>query len=398
MSAWKRRRNGLIMGERYELEAGCLCDPHKEETMHAMPTRDAPKTGGNRRPDPRVTFSPRRGVPRVNQEDDGMPEKNDSPRGVPAATLTVVIPYYNEAGFIGETLRSLLAQSRPPDQIILVDNASADGSEAVCRAVLAGTPHPAVLFLREERPGKAHALETGCGRAAGAFIALCDADVAYPPHYLGLALDLFAAAPKDTVAVMAQVVEKNPAACAETRGKLRRTVWWSRLLPGKCFTGGAGQIFRAEALRRAGGFSAARWNYVLLDHEIMNRMRRQGRSLYHADLWLLHSDRRKDRGGVRWGLLDRILYRYTPGFLGDWFFYRWLGPRFARRRMTQLNLRVQPWAETSGPGADPQGFRMPGVPNRRWRVSDRKQVWKAAAQPAQKAAQAPAQRAGSAHA
>jgi glycosyltransferase involved in cell wall biosynthesis len=257
--------------------------------------------------------------------------------------LSVVIPYYNEAAYIGETLRSLLTQSRPPDQIILVDNASVDGSEAVCRATLAGSPHPSVLFLREARPGKVHALETACARVDCEYTALCDADIAYPPHYLALAEELFASEPPDTVAVMGQVVERSPVEFPEVAAKLRRTVFWSRVLTGKCLTGGAGQIFRTRALRRAGGFSAARWNYVLLDHEIMNRMRRQGRSLYHADLWVLHSDRRKDRGGVRWGLFDRLLYRYTPDFMGDWFFHRWLAPRFERRRMTHLNLRAQPW-------------------------------------------------------
>ena len=71
---------------------------------------------------------------------------------------------------------------------------------------------------------------------------------------------------------------------------------------------------------RAGGFSAARWNYVLMDHEIMNRMQRQGPSVYHEELWCLHSDRRRDRRDVRWNLLDRLLYRYLPAALGDWFY------------------------------------------------------------------------------
>src|SRR2546430_9077164 len=42
--------------------------------------------------------------------------------------LTVIIPAYNEAEFVGDTIRSLLAQTVPPDQIILVD----DGSSCAC--------------------------------------------------------------------------------------------------------------------------------------------------------------------------------------------------------------------------------------------------------------------------
>jgi glycosyltransferase involved in cell wall biosynthesis len=267
------------------------------------------------------------------------------------ASVAVVLPYYNEARFIGATLRSLLAQARRPDQIILVDNASTDGTTGICREVLGAALDIDVRYLHDPRPGKVNALETGCAAVTCDFVALCDADVSYPPHHLERALGLFAESGSGVVAVMAQIVSRSPADCAKTRETLRRNVFWSRRLPGKCFTGGAGQIFRVDALRRAGEFSAARWDCVLLDHEIMNRMRRQGRSLYHEDMWVLHSDRRADRRGVRWGLADRILYRYTPDFLGDWFFYRWLAPRLRRRGMTHLNLRLQPWNEK--PGASP---------------------------------------------
>src|SRR5258708_7456523 len=47
--------------------------------------------------------------------------------------LTVIIPAYNEAQFVGDTIRSLLAQTVPPDQIILVDDGSTDGTGDVGR-------------------------------------------------------------------------------------------------------------------------------------------------------------------------------------------------------------------------------------------------------------------------
>ena len=47
--------------------------------------------------------------------------------------LTVIIPAYNEAEFVGDTIRSLLAQTVPPDQIILVDDGSTDGTGNVGR-------------------------------------------------------------------------------------------------------------------------------------------------------------------------------------------------------------------------------------------------------------------------
>ncbi len=47
--------------------------------------------------------------------------------------LTVIIPAYNEAEFVGDTIRSLQEQTAPPDQIILVDDCSTDGTGDVGR-------------------------------------------------------------------------------------------------------------------------------------------------------------------------------------------------------------------------------------------------------------------------
>src|SRR5215831_2284878 len=48
--------------------------------------------------------------------------------------LTVIIPAYNEAEFVGDTIRSLLEQTTPPEEIILVDDGSTDGTGDVGRS------------------------------------------------------------------------------------------------------------------------------------------------------------------------------------------------------------------------------------------------------------------------
>ncbi len=68
--------------------------------------------------------------------------------------FAVVVPYYNEASYISDTIASLLAQSHPISQLILVDNASTDGSAMICRRVLKGCNIPEVLHLHERRPGR----------------------------------------------------------------------------------------------------------------------------------------------------------------------------------------------------------------------------------------------------
>ena len=57
---------------------------------------------------------------------------------MPAPQWSVVVPYFNEKDYLPATLASLLAQELKPFQVILVDNASTDGSAEVCKKILAG--------------------------------------------------------------------------------------------------------------------------------------------------------------------------------------------------------------------------------------------------------------------
>jgi hypothetical protein len=117
----------------------------------------------------------------------------------------------------------------------------------------------------------------------------------------------------------------------------------SRLLSHQAHTGGFGQAFRTDAFRAAGGYSAAQWPYVLEDHEIMQRIFKQGRSRYARDLWCITSNRRKDRSAVNWTMGERLLYHGTPFALKDWFFYSFLKKRFEARALANANLREKSW-------------------------------------------------------
>ena len=102
-------------------------------------------------------------------------------------------------------------------------------------------------------------------------------------------------------------------------------------------------MFRTAALRRAGGFDAARWNYVLEDHEIIHRMHREGGMKYSARFWCAPSPRERNRESIRWTLGERILYHALAPVAGDWFFYRFLARRLDQRRMTSDRIRERPF-------------------------------------------------------
>ena len=95
-----------------------------------------------------------------------------------ALTISVIVCAHNEAQYISACLHSLLAQSRPPDQIIVVNNASQDATGDIARAI------PGVSVVDEPRKGLVVARETGRRVATGAVLAYLDADCRAPLTWL----------------------------------------------------------------------------------------------------------------------------------------------------------------------------------------------------------------------
>ena len=266
-------------------------------------------------------------------------------------SLAVVLPYYNEVGYLRPTLESLLAQTRAIDQLILVDNGSTDGSEQLCREVLRGCTIADVRFLKEPRPGKIFALHHADQHVRTSLVAFTDADTFYPPHYFEFCRQLFRQGGAARVAVMAKDLSTPPDSLTGiwTRwfyAGLARVLYW------QAFSGGGGQVFRTAAFRAAGGYSVDLWKYTLEDHEIMNRLRKVGRSYYHPHFWCMPSPRRRDRTKVGWNLGEQLVYHVTPPIWGDWFFQRFLAGRFEARRIYQTNLRHHDWNPNPEPAID----------------------------------------------
>lgn len=249
--------------------------------------------------------------------------------------LTFVLPYYNEAGYIGATLATLAAQSDRRFALILVDNASSDGSAQFARVACEAMPDIRCEFLFAAEPGKIFALVMGCGAVQTELLATIDADTFYPPDYVSTAIAVFDGRPDAVCAIAHQMDSQGRAS------RYQRLM--AALFPKKAHSGGFAEIFRTAALRQCGGFDPGHWPYVLEDHEIVHRITRFGSIAYRPDLRCRPSDRRSDRSGCSWTPGERILYKLLPSSLMNWFFYRFLAARLERRGQSNIALRAQPW-------------------------------------------------------
>ncbi len=105
-----------------------------------------------------------------------------------APTVTVVVPARNEAHNVGDCVSGLLASAYPHLQVIVVDDASADGTAGLALAAGTGDPRLTVIDagpLPAGWFGKPWACEQGVRRAEGELIAFCDADMRVQAELVG---------------------------------------------------------------------------------------------------------------------------------------------------------------------------------------------------------------------
>ena len=109
-------------------------------------------------------------------------ESGESGSGVGKPRFSVVIPLHNKARHIAACLESVRAQTRPPFEVIVVDDASSDGSADIARA--AAIPGMRLLSRDTPGPGGYAARNLAIEAAEGDWIAFIDADDIWLPDHL----------------------------------------------------------------------------------------------------------------------------------------------------------------------------------------------------------------------
>lgn len=102
-----------------------------------------------------------------------------TPRPPDAPAISVIVPVFNEAKFVGALLDAVLRVEfdDAPVEVVIVESNSTDGSREIVQRYAS---HPRVRLLFEDRPrGKGHATRTGLTAARGDIILIQDADLEY---------------------------------------------------------------------------------------------------------------------------------------------------------------------------------------------------------------------------
>ncbi len=113
-------------------------------------------------------------------------------------SICVLIPAYNARLFLREALDSVLAQTRLPEQIIVVDDGSTDGTAQVALEWQAERERP-ITLIRQENRGQSAARNAGIRVAWTDLVALLDADDLFLPNHLERLEQGFREAPEAVV-------------------------------------------------------------------------------------------------------------------------------------------------------------------------------------------------------
>jgi glycosyltransferase involved in cell wall biosynthesis len=107
---------------------------------------------------------------------------------VPKVTLmpkiSAIIPTYNRSGMVKEAISSVLAQTEPNLEVIVVDDGSTDDT----RIVVESLADKRVSYFYKNNAGPASARNFGLSKATGQYVAFLDHDDLWPPNYLEVML------------------------------------------------------------------------------------------------------------------------------------------------------------------------------------------------------------------
>src|SRR4051812_37179245 len=96
--------------------------------------------------------------------------------------IAVFINNYNYEKYVGQAIHSVLNQTRPPDQLLIVDDGSTDSSVKVVESFLA--ENPKIKLIKKENGGQLSAFNAAISSIDAEIVTFLDSDDWYDENYL----------------------------------------------------------------------------------------------------------------------------------------------------------------------------------------------------------------------
>jgi GT2 family glycosyltransferase len=241
----------------------------------------------------------------------------------------MVIPNWNGRPWLPECLAAIAGQTQPPEQVIVVDNGSDDGSLEYLNA-----EHPEAGVIQLGRnTGFAHAANCGIAAATTPFVALINADVVIGPDWVERSVHALSSGER-TAAVATKMLQlddpeelydagdilRRDGAC-EQRGRFGRDDGRYDEA-GEVFGACAGAaLYRRDAVLTVGGFDERFFAY-LEDVDLALALRLAEWSCCYEPTVALHAGESSSRNLVGGHLF--LVQRNTLLLVAKWFPIRWL--------------------------------------------------------------------------
>ncbi len=249
----------------------------------------------------------------------GIPETKGSAAPVVAApaharpeasvrrTTSAVLSTWNKKDELRENLASLRTQTEPFREIIVVDNCSGDGTEAMVRGEF-----PEVIYIRtaHDRVGACETFNMGFRRASGDYVAILDDDIVMPRDWHERTRARLEAEPETTAVVSTNVVEPEMPEWYVNDPEVNRERYM-------CTFRGCASLARRKPLLEAGGYDERFFIYGN-ERDLATRLLNRGhRILQYGGTSVFH----RTPFGMKAG--RRSLYFHVRNLW--WYFFKYVG-------------------------------------------------------------------------
>lgn len=212
-----------------------------------------------------------------------------------ASGVTAVISTWNKVGDLCANLDGIRAQTRPFEDVVVVDNASSD---ATARILAEQYPEVRLIVMPHSAYGACETFNIGFASVATPLFAILDDDVVLPPEWLEKSLERLTREPQTTAVLSTEVVEPGMPESYINAPQMRRERYMSTFR-------GCASLARAEPLRKAGYYDERLFIYGN-ERDLTCRLLNLGyRVLQYPDVRAFH----KTPFGIKMG--KRSLYYHA---------------------------------------------------------------------------------------